>query len=115
MVRTTLVAVAAGIWLGKAGVDGVAQIWFDGGYLGSSGVLLLGGRTHECRFSVDTIGNLVLGKRNRRKWVREFGFRANDVAYLHPVRCQCIFCLDLHYVAQICCTNVHLWSAFSVC
>ena len=46
MVRTTLVAVAAGIWLGKAGVDGVAQIWFDGGYLRSSGVLPLERRTH---------------------------------------------------------------------
>jgi len=82
MVRTTLVAVAAGIWLGKAGVDGVAQIWFDGSYLGHPELhYLSAGRTW--RFSVNTIVILVLGKRNRRKWVREFGFRANDVAYLH--------------------------------
>jgi hypothetical protein len=33
VVRTTLVAVAAGILLGKAGVGGVARIWLDGGYL----------------------------------------------------------------------------------
>jgi hypothetical protein len=31
VVRATLVAVAAGISLGKAGVVGVAQVWFDGG------------------------------------------------------------------------------------